>query len=270
MNYFNQSPQNIYVAGHRGWLNKYPENTIPSFMAAIELGVDQIETDVRITKDGELVLIHDETVNRTTNGIGAVRDYTLAELKELDAGSYMGKNFKNVRIPTFREFFELIKDHPTLTVNIELKEYPDREPGWDKVAFSVCDRVVKMVEEYNFKDRVLLNSFSLPLMEYIKKNHPDYKRHVFFPLVKMLGEGENPYDGAYCACVYGPEGTEKCMATAEEIIDFHKKTGIKIWMGKYIHDEKTVDLAIPCGVELITCNNPDEILNILRKKGLHK
>ncbi len=270
MNYFNQSPKNIYVAGHRGWLEKYPENTIPSFKAAIELGVDQIETDIRITKDNELVLIHDETVDRTTNKTGDVRDYTLAELKELDAGIFMGEKFRNTRIPTFIEFMELIKDHPTLTVNIELKEYPDREPGWDKVAFSVCDRVIKIVEEYGFKDRVLLNTFSLPLMEYIKKAHPDYKRHVFFPLIKMKGQGENPYDGAYCACVYGPEGTEKCEATADEIINFHKETGVRIWMGKYIHDERTVDLAVSCGVELLTVNNPDEILKILRKKGLHK
>lgn len=270
MNYWKQSKDNIYVAGHRGWLEKYPENTIASFKGAIELGVDQIETDIRITKDGELVIFHDATVDRTTNGTGEVRDFTLKELKELDAGSYRDPKFRGEQVPTLREFMELIKDHPTLTINLELKEYPDREEGWDKVAFDVCDRVVKMVEEYNFADRTVLNTFSLPLMEYIRKNHPTYKRHVFFPLFKMKGEGENPYQGAYCACVYGPEEVEKGIVTSEQIREFSKETGVRVWVGKYINDEKTVDLAVSWGTELITANNPDEILKILRKKGLHK
>ena len=85
MNYWNESRDNVYVAAHRGWSTVYPENTMEAFRAAIDLGVDQIETDVRVTRDGELVLIHDETVDRTTNGSGRVIDMTLSELKALDA-----------------------------------------------------------------------------------------------------------------------------------------------------------------------------------------
>ena len=70
MNYWKQTKNNIYVAAHRGWKTKYPENTIPAFRAAMELGVDQLECDVRVTLDGELVVIHDATVDRTTNGRG--------------------------------------------------------------------------------------------------------------------------------------------------------------------------------------------------------
>ena len=77
MNYWTQSKDNIFVAAHRGWSDMYPENTMIAFEKAIELGVDQLETDVRITKDGALVLIHDKTVDRTTDGTGFVRDYTL-------------------------------------------------------------------------------------------------------------------------------------------------------------------------------------------------
>ena len=93
MNYWTQSPKNIYVAAHRGWCAKYPENTMEAFRAAVELGVDQIELDVRVTRDGELVIIHDATVDRTTNGTGKVCDKLLAELQALDAGSYMGEAF---------------------------------------------------------------------------------------------------------------------------------------------------------------------------------
>lgn len=117
MDYWTQSERNIFVAAHRGWCEKYPENTMLAFKKAIELGVDQIETDIRITKDNELVLIHDATLERTTNGTGKVCEYTLAELKQLDAG-------KGKQIPTLRELLELVKDHPTITLDLEFKEYP--------------------------------------------------------------------------------------------------------------------------------------------------
>ena len=77
MNLADKRPDKVYVAAHRGWYNKYPENTMPAFRAAVELGVDQVETDVRISADGELVLIHDATLERTTNGTGKVIDKTL-------------------------------------------------------------------------------------------------------------------------------------------------------------------------------------------------
>ena len=95
MNYWTQSKKNIFVAAHRGWCAAYPENTMLAFKKAIEVGVDQIETDVRITADGELVCIHDATVDRTTNGTGKVCEKTLAELRELDAGIKKGEEFSS-------------------------------------------------------------------------------------------------------------------------------------------------------------------------------
>ena len=111
------------VAAHRGFSEKYPENTMAAFRAAIEAGADEIETDVRMTADGELVLIHDDNVSRTTDGTGKVCEMTLAELKKLDAGVKKGKEFAGARIPTLRELLELCKEHPALTLDIELKEY---------------------------------------------------------------------------------------------------------------------------------------------------
>ena len=128
MGYWTQSSKNIYVAAHRGWKSKYPENTMEAFKAALTLDVDQLETDVRITRDGELVLIHDATVDRTTNGSGKVCELTLAELKALDAGN-------GSKIPTLTELMELVKDHPTITLDIDLKEYPT--PGREELAYSI-------------------------------------------------------------------------------------------------------------------------------------
>jgi len=194
MNYWTQSKDNIWVAAHRGFSSDYPENTMSAFKAAIDVGVDQIETDVRITKDGELVLIHDPTVDRTTNGSGKVNSFTLAELKQLDAG-------KGEKIPTFIELMELVKDHPTMTLDIELKERPE---GVDKqIAFDVCDRIIKIVDDYGFTNRVVLNTFSGELHEYINEKYgKKYKQHIYFP-VKYLGKlTRNPYEYAYCCCMF--------------------------------------------------------------------
>lgn len=91
------------LCAHRGAMSTHPENTIPAFKEAIRLGAQMIEFDVQLTKDGALVLMHDATVDRTTNGKGKVADLTLAELKELDAGSKLDAKFAGTRIPTFEE-----------------------------------------------------------------------------------------------------------------------------------------------------------------------
>jgi len=270
MNYWKQSKQNIYVAAHRGWKTRYPENTIPAFRAALELGVDQLECDVRVTYDGELVVIHDPTVDRTTNGTGRVCDKTLAELRALDAGSYMGEDFRGVQIPTFEEFMELVKDHPTVTLDVELKEYPS-SAGNEQRALEVCDRVLKIIDEYGFTDRVVINSWSNQLNEYIFKTYgKKYRQHVYYPLCVMKHDKPtmDPYTYAYCTCMFRSVWSDVNIADKWEF-DRMETMGPQPWAGADIKDERGVDRAIESGAVLITCNNPDEILEILRRKGYH-
>ena len=257
MNYWTQSETNIFVAAHRGFCAKYPENTLLAFQKALELGVDQIETDVRITKDGQLVLIHDATLERTTNGTGKVCDYSLEELKRLDAG-------RGQTIPTLRELLELVKDHPTITLDLELKEYPteDRE----SVAYAACDQTLALVEEYHFGERCVINSFHQKLNEYVfTKYDGRYKQHLFFPEKALIRKDASLpiYSFGYCACVFSKD------VTVQEIREFHERTGIRVWGPASLKDEASIEQALAYGVELITCNNPDEVLAILRKKGLH-
>lgn len=260
MNYWKQSPQNIYVAAHRGWRSKYPENTMVAFKAAAELGVDQLETDVRITADGELVLIHDATVDRTTNGTGLVREHTLAQLQALDAGSHKGEEFKGMKIPTLIEFMEYVKTLPNMTVDIELKE---RFPEGEEIACSVCDRVLKIIDEYGFTDRCVINTFDGKLHEYIQQKYGNkYRRHVYYP-VRYLGTGLTlfPYNDPYCCCVFSDDKRE---------FDYIAACGVQPWSGAGVKDEETLDKAIENGAYLITCDNPDLILKLLREKGLHQ
>lgn len=267
MNYWTQNPKNIYVAGHRGWMAKYPDNTMPGFRAAIELGVDQIEFDVRATKDGELIVMHDETVDRTTNGTGLVCEKTLAEIKALDAGIYMGEQFRGTQVPTFIELMDYVKDHPTLTLDVELKEAP--LPGREELAYSVCDRVLKIIDDYGYTDRVVINSFSGKLHKYIHDKYGSkYRQHVYFP-IKHLGEcPDDPYAYAYCCCMVPTE--DGLGVSSQEDCDAMLERGVQIWGGAWATTEAGVDEAISKGVYLITANNPDEVLALLKAKGYHK
>jgi len=113
---------NPIVIAHRGLDETYPENTIIAFKAALEKGM-AIEIDVRGTKDEELVVVHDDTVDRTTDGSGSVANMTLVELKALDAGSWWGEEFSGERIPTLMETFDAVQQYGTAetTLIIEMK-----------------------------------------------------------------------------------------------------------------------------------------------------
>ena len=109
----------MIVVGHRGWPQRFPENTLVGFKAALELGVDALELDVHVTKDDQVVVIHDETVERTTEGEGPVRGMTLAELKELDAGGWFDGKFAGERIPTLEEVMELAAGKVPLAIEVK-------------------------------------------------------------------------------------------------------------------------------------------------------
>ena len=263
MNYWKQNKNYIYVAAHRGLCARYPENTMEAFRAAIEAGVDQIELDVRLTKDGEAVIIHDDRVDRTANAVGKVIDMTLDELRSLDFGIKKGPEFEGAKIPTFREFMELVKDHPTMTVDVELKEYPTE--GREQLAFDFCDKILAIIDEYGFTDRVVINSFSGKLNEYVYAKYGNkYRQHVFFPQ-SCLGECTvDPYSYAYCCCMFGSP-----YMASKEAFDAMIERGVQPWAGAAVKDAAGVDDAIAHGVYLITCNNPDEILALLRERGYH-
>lgn len=275
MNYWNQSKDNIYVAAHRGWSEKYPENTMEAFRRAVEIEVDQIETDIRVTKDGELVLIHDATVDRTTNGLGLVKEMTLTELRALDAGIKTAPEFKGAKIPTFIEFMEFIKDHPTMTLDIELKEYPlecrkEDVRGKKEVAYEVCDRVLKIIDDYGFTERVVINTFSGALHEYINDRYgKKYKQHIYYPMANLKGITRDPFEYAYCCCMFRSFWSPYNLANQAEF-EHCASLGVEPWAGACVKDEETVDLAIQNGATVITCNNPDVVLDLLRKKGKHR
>ena len=121
------------ICAHRGAIETHPENTISAFKEAIRLGAQMIEFDVQLTKDNALVIMHDTSVNRTTNGEGLVNNLTLYELKELDAGSWKSKKFAGEKIPTLKETLKVMP--PNIWLNIHLK-------GSKKLGIKVAELIV--------------------------------------------------------------------------------------------------------------------------------
>ncbi|MDO5535281.1 MAG: glycerophosphodiester phosphodiesterase [Propionibacteriaceae bacterium] len=139
------------VWAHRGASGYAPENTLPAFELALEQGADGFELDVQLTRDDEVVVIHDETLERTTDGHGWVADHSLDDLKKLDA-SYGNAKYAGTQIPTLAEVFDLVRDSGA-RVNIELKNSEIRYKGLE-------ERVLALVESHQMASRVVLSSFN--------------------------------------------------------------------------------------------------------------
>ena len=120
----------VVNVAHRGASGDYPENTLLAFQKALEIGVDEIELDLHSTKDGHLVIMHDATVDRTTDGTGAIADLTLAEIKALDAGSAFDERFRGERVPTWEEALDLVQGKVGL--NVHLKEGGDPDGAYER------------------------------------------------------------------------------------------------------------------------------------------
>lgn len=143
--------QRPLVFGHRGAKDYAPMNTLPAFALAAEQGADGIELDVHLTRDGHVVVVHDFTVDATTNGSGRVTEMTLDELKALDAGSWFGDAFRGVTIPTLDEVFEAVGD--SLLVNVEIKSKAVETDGVEQA-------VADVIARHDMTRRVIVSSFN--------------------------------------------------------------------------------------------------------------
>lgn len=149
------------IFAHRGYKGKYPENTMVAFKKAIEYGADGIELDVHLTADGEIVVIHDDTIDRTTNSKGFVAELKWDELKKVK----MKGKFKKERIPLLKEVLDLIQ--PTeLELNIEIKAHTEGV---------LEEKLIKLLTQYEMDDRIIFSSFHLSSMQYIKSLAPRYE-----------------------------------------------------------------------------------------------
>jgi len=150
------------IIAHRGYRAKYPENTLTSFSAALDIGVKMIELDVMLTRDRKMVVIHDATLERTTDGHGQVNSYTLKELKELDAGTWFHPRFVGERLLELEEVLDLVRGRTLLNIEIKSKAYEAHHPP-----DAIEKQVVELVRQKNALTSVLISSFEWEVLENI-------------------------------------------------------------------------------------------------------
>lgn len=161
----------MLVVAHRGYSSKAPENTMAAFELALEAGADGLELDVHLTKDGEVIVIHDHTLERTTNGTGIVEEHTLAELQQLDAGSWFGPEFKGEKLPTLRQVCELIKGRDLL-FNIELKV----TLGFEQLN----QKVLELLNEFDLHEKTIISSFNHYALVHFKEISPKTRTGILY------------------------------------------------------------------------------------------
>ncbi|MFJ7934577.1 glycerophosphodiester phosphodiesterase [Sporosarcina sp. NPDC096371] len=161
---------NIYA--HRGSSGTHPENTIAAFQEAARLPIHGVEFDVHLTKDGKLVVIHDETIDRTSNGTGYVKDMTLAQLKAFDFGSWFSPDFRGQSIPTLHEVLQVFAE-TTHHLNIELKSDIFPYEG-------MAEKVVGIIGELELDARVVLSSFDHGAIRNVKQLAPHLETAALF------------------------------------------------------------------------------------------
>ena len=231
------------ILGHRGFSAVAPENTLAAFGAAIQAGAEGFELDVHMTKDGELVIIHDETVDRTTDGTGWIKDLTFAEIKDLDAGTWFSVEFKGEQIPTLREVLELVRE-TNHTVNIELKNNLIAYPGLE-------EKVIREVESLGMEKRVILSSF----------NHVSiYNLHRLRPSMKLGILYEEPISmpWAYAKSLGASAIHPNHIIATEEVVIRAHEYGVAV--RPYTVDvEIEARRLISLGVDAIITNVPDQL-----------
>ncbi|MDY7075505.1 MAG: glycerophosphodiester phosphodiesterase [Chloroflexota bacterium] len=259
--FFDFNRDGILVMAHRGGRRLWPENTLYAFEHAVELGVDVLEMDIHSTKDGVLVVIHDHTVDRTTDGAGAVQGFTLAELEELDAGHNWtadeGQSFpfrgQGLAVPTLDEVFVAFPDVP---MNIEIKQ---TQP-------SITAPLCQMIRERGMTERVLIASFDADTVREFRRACPEVATTSGEDEVRILFGLNQVFLGA----IYSPPAealqvpeysgdlhvvTERFVNTAHE-----RNMEVHVWT---VNDIDDMQRFLNLGVDGIITDYPDQLLALL-------
>jgi glycerophosphoryl diester phosphodiesterase len=235
----------VIVTAHRGASAVAPENTLAAMIAAVEAGAEYAELDVRLTRDGEVVLMHDRTLDRTTNGTGELWDYSLEELRPFEAGSWFGEQFNGEPIPTLRDVLRYAKGK--LKLNIEIKVSRD-EP-------TIAAAVIDLIRSEECGDDCLITSFSRDVVEDAKRIAPEIRTGFIFG----RDFPEDVFDGNW-----------EILSCFHEIVDsafvaraHESGKTVHVWT---VDDRELMLRLIRLGVDGIISNNPALLLEVLAEE----
>jgi glycerophosphoryl diester phosphodiesterase len=255
------APRFLDVHGHRGAAGLAPENTLAAFRKAMELGVDALEMDLHVTRDGEVVVIHDETLDRTTDGRGSIGDLTLEEVKRWDAGGKFAPAFREERIPTLREVIKLVEASGNIRIRLDLEiKFGEGQEGKPE---EFEERVLEVLRQTGFVERVNVISFHHPSLVKIKALEPKIRTGL------LKGGQQSPQDPVglvrqYQADYYSPRFRQ---VTAAVVVALHQ-AGIPIvpWT---VNEEAEMRRLMTLGIgtqagDGIATDFPDRLLNLLK------
>ncbi|WP_072449777.1 glycerophosphodiester phosphodiesterase [Blautia sp. Marseille-P3201T] len=228
------------IFAHRGASGYAPENTLEAFRLAMEQGADGMELDVHLTKDGEVVVIHDETLDRTSNGHGNVRDYTLEELKKFSFHNHMEK-YQGVQIPTLKEALNLVKNS-RIKVNIELKTGIYWYEG-------IEEKTMDIVKTMGMEDRVIYSSFNHYSIQKVLEQNSDAETAYLFSDVPLNMEKYAKDTG-----VKGLHPAVYHLKMAD-FLETYMKSGLKVRVWT-VNNKEDMKMFIDAGVDAIITNYP--------------
>lgn len=237
--------------GHRGASKVAPENTLASFQKAREVGADGVELDVMLCADGEVVVIHDSDVERTTDGHGRIQHLTLGQIKALDAGARFGPPFAGERVPTLREVAAWAQSD--MLLNIELKSLSVRGDGLE-------EKVIAIIREYGLEGRVVLSSFSPLALWRVRHLAPDLN-------TGLLYAGDLPIflRRAWLRPLARPTALHphyRMVSDAYLLWARHKGYRVNVWTPDQILDlQRLIDQR----VDAIISNRPDVLATMLKR-----
>ncbi|MFD1426751.1 glycerophosphoryl diester phosphodiesterase [Kroppenstedtia sanguinis] len=237
----------IRIFAHRGFSSVAPENTMAAFREAAQAGADGLELDVHLTKDGEVVVIHDETVNRTTDGEGKVRKLTLEELRRLDAGSRFAKEFAGEKIPLLHEVLELVADR-NLWLNIELKNNKFPYPGLE-------EKVLELISQYDLAQKTVFSSFNHYSLRRIKEKQPDADIALLYMAHLIEPWNYAAWMGATSLHPYWPTVTE-------ELVQGCREQGLSL-RPFTVNQARMMDRLIQLDVDAIITDKVDRLAGLL-------
>ena len=234
---------------HRGASAYAPENTLAAFDLALDMGVNDIELDVHFTKDNYIVVIHDDTVERTTNGVGYVSGLTLAQLKKLDAGSWFGKGFSEQRISTLTDVLDRYRGQLNFHIEIKARSVPG-------LASKTCD----MVRSYGIENNVVITSFWKQWVEEAKSHAPEIKTGWLVP----LGPG-SPWNDRLVDEAVEAQFDQLCPRAeliTPALVNKIQNRGLEVRCHG-VFDEDLMRKAVKCDVDGMTINFPDKLRDYL-------
>lgn len=269
----NPNSKYVVVACHRGDWRNYPENSIPAIESIIRMGADIMELDLKLTKDSVLVLSHDWTIDRCTTGKGRVSDYTLDELKQFKLRRAHGVATDSLHICTLREALECCKDR--ICVNVDQ-------------GYEYYDMVLAITEELGVTDQILIKG-KHSVASVAEKMAAHEHNMMYMPIIDIQKEQGQKLFQEYMDTKTVPLAYEVCWKKlTPEVSDCFKKvveSGSKLWVNTiwgslcgYLDDDKALDCGDPAevydqvialGASMIQTDRPEQLLNYLRKKGLH-